>query len=231
MDLITLYKLLILLSCLIGCHGSVSGKRGLVYIPNKKYPGDDSIWTSQGSDLTWYYTYAAYPIDTYTKADWEFVPMLWGNPSSPGTFASTVEGYKNQGVNISNILGFNEPDGPVSTGGTNIDAGKAATLWKQEIEPLKNMGLRLGAPATQGNAAGISWLNSFMSSCDGGCTIDFIPVHYYGDFQGFASYVGQVYATFGKKPIWVTEFGLPNAPLTDSQSFLNQSMNFLDNVT
>jgi hypothetical protein len=228
---ISLYRLLTLLCCVIRCSGSRSGKRGLVYIPNKNYPGDDSIWTSSGSDLTWYYTYAAYPIDTYTKAGWEFVPMLWGAPSTPGTFATTVKGFKNQGVNISSILGFNEPDGPTSTGGTNIKASTAATLWIQEIEPLKDLGLRLGAPATQGNGAGIAWLTDFMNSCNGKCTIDFLPVHYYGDFQGFASYLGQVYATFGQKPIWVTEFGLPNAPLASSQSFLNQSMAFLDTTT
>lgn len=228
MTAIPLYLLLI---CLQTCFASKSNKRGLIYIPNKKYPGDDSIWTSQGSDISWYYTYAAYPIDTYSKANWEFVPMLWGTPDSPGQFLNTVKNFKNQGVNITNALGFNEPDGPFSTGGTSIQASTAATYWINEIEPLKDLGIRLGAPATQGNEAGINWLKSFMSSCNGKCTIDFIPVHYYGDFTSFSSYVGQVYATFGLKPIWVTEFALPNAALGASQSFFNQSMGFLDNLT
>jgi hypothetical protein len=207
-----------------------SPKRGLIYIGNPKHLSDDSIWTRSGSDLTWYYNYAISPTSDLSGSSLQYVPQLWGDPPAPGAFYSTVKSLKDEGVNISYVLGFNEPDGPKKTGGSNISPSQAAQWWISEIEPLKGLGIQLGAPATQGNSAGISWLTNFLNNCKGGCTIDFLPVHWYGPFEGLASYVGQVYATFGNKSIWVTEFALPNASLQDSQAFYNQSTSFLDQL-
>lgn len=61
--------------------------------------------------------------------------------------------------------------------------------------------------------------------------MDFLPVHYYGDFQGVASHIGQVNATYQNiSAMWVTEYGFPNQDLDVAQDFYNQSSAFLNRV-
>lgn len=63
------------------------------------------------------------------------------------------------------------------------------------------------------------------------CTIDFIPVHWYGNFEGFASHIGQVNATYQNiSSIWVTEYADAEQDLDASQDFYNQSSSFLNRV-
>jgi hypothetical protein len=208
---------------------STSPKRGLCYVPSTKYPSDDSIWT-QG-DLTWYYNYKAQPSDAYkNNKNLQFVPMLWGaSDSDTGTpFYDSVKSQIDGGANISYVLGFNEPDGTHSTGGSALPVDLAAARWKAEIEPLKKLGVKLGAPAVTGGASGWAWLQNFFTACDGGCTPDFIPVHWYGNFEGLASHIGQVMATYPNMTVWVTEYNLPNQDLKATQEFYNMSKNSMD---
>ncbi|KAL9070929.1 MAG: hypothetical protein Q9161_004571 [Pseudevernia consocians] len=179
--------LTVLLS-IVYCQSPVtSSKRGLVYVPNEKYPQDDANWDSSTSDLTWYYNYASKPSPAFANfPKLQFVPMLWGTGNS-STFLSDVQSQIKAGANITYVLGFNEPDGDSSTGGSAIPAETAAQIWMQQIEPLAKQGVKLGAPA---------------------CT-DFIPVHWYGNFQGLASHIGEYVGTFNKS-IWVTEFADAN---------------------
>lgn len=46
----------------------------------------------------------------------------------------------------------------------------------QQIEPLAEQGVKLGAPACTGAETGRQWTQTFLSACTN-CTIDFIPVH------------------------------------------------------
>lgn len=58
-------------------------------------------------------------------------------------------------------------------------------------------------------------------------------MHWYGNFQGLASHIGEYVGTFNKT-IWVTEFADANVSLEESQTFYNQSSSYLDrteNVT
>lgn len=112
-----------------------------------------------------------------------------------------------------------------------MDAQTAAETWIREIEPLKDMGVKLGAPAVTGSPAGFTWLENFYTACAGNCTTHFIPVHWYGDFQGMASHMGQVNASYPNMTMWVTEFGLPDQSLDDTQTFFNQSISYLDRLT
>ncbi|KAF9695021.1 hypothetical protein EKO04_006727 [Ascochyta lentis] len=210
---------------------STSSKRGLCYVPSQKYPGDDSIWVGSGSDLTWYYNYQAEPSDAYkNNKNIQFVPMLWGaRDSDTGTpFYDSVKRQLDGGANISYVLGFNEPDGGHSTGGSALPVDLAAARWKAEMEPLKKLGIKLGAPAVTGAASGWTWLQNFFTECDGGCTPDFIPVHWYGNFEGMASHIGSVMATYPNMTVWVTEYGLPNQDLKTTQEFYNMSKNAMD---
>lgn len=178
-----------------------STKRGLVYIPSSEHPSDAQIWVENGTDLTWYYNYDYTPSDAYSnrsQANFEFVPMLWGSSNSSG-FATGVESLiKNERRNISHVLTFNEPDGLSSTGGSDITPETAANIWINDIAPLSKLNVKLGAPAVTGSESGFIWLSEFFGNCSAqktNCTIDFIPIHWYGDFQGLASHIGQVVAT------------------------------------
>lgn len=210
---------------------STSPKRGLCYVPSQKFPGDDSIWVGSGSDLTWYYNYQAEPSASYkNNKNIQFVPMLWGAKDSDiGTpFYDSVKRQIDGGANISYVLGFNEPDGPHSTGGSALPVDLAAARWKAEMEPLKKLGVKLGAPAVTGAASGWAWLQNWFTACNGGCNPDFIPVHWYGNFEGMASHIGSVMATYPNMTVWVTEYGLPNQDLKTTQEFYNMSKNAMD---
>lgn len=211
---------------------SSSPKRGLCHVPSTDHPSDDSIWTSTpGSDLTWYYNYKAEPSDAY-KDDkgFQFVPMLWGaSDSDQGTpFLDSVTQQLDSGAKIEFVLGFNEPDGPFSTGGSNVGVDVAASAWKKQMEPLREKGVKLGAPAVTGSDDGFGWLQNWFKACDGGCNPDFMPVHWYGSFEGMAGHIGRVVAEYPNMTIWVTEWGYPNMDLQTTQDFYNNSVAMFD---
>jgi hypothetical protein len=183
-----------------------SSKRGLVFIPPKdvKHASDNQIWNRPGSDLTWYYNYGVQPSPAYsntTQADWEFVPMLWG--TSDTSFLSEIQTLVKGGRNISHVMTFNEPDGTTTTGGSNIQPSAAASAWISEVEPLRKMGIKTGAPAVTSSPGGFTWLQEFFDACHSqgtNCTADFISVHWYGNFEGLASHIGQVAGTYVFSP-------------------------------
>ena len=213
----------------IHCQVRTSPKRGLVYVPSKKYPSDDQIWASSSSDLTWYYNYLATPSPAYaTSSKLQFVPMLWGAQSN-NSFLDAVQRQISDGANISHVLTFNEPDGSTG-GGSSVPAALAAEIWMREVEPLKQKGVKLGAPAVTGAPSGFTWLQNFFTACNGNCSADFIPVHWYGNFDGLASHVGQVRATYQNMTMWVTEWADPGANMADTQNFYNQSSQFFDRI-
>jgi hypothetical protein len=213
---------------LVSVHATPkSQKRGLAYIGSKTSPTDDQIWSNSATDLTWYYNYGYRPTQSMTSSGYQYVPMLWGVPSAAGDFFNTVKSMKSGGQNITHVLGFNEPDGAKSTGGSAISAGDAANIWQKEMEPVKKLGVQIGAPATVGSGDGIKWLQSFLSQCSD-CTIDFYPIHWYGPLDGLTGYINQMRQTFGNKTLWVTEFALPQASANDAEAFLNTSTSYLD---
>lgn len=208
-----------------------STKRGLVYIPNSNFPQDDEVWIQKGSDLAWYYNYKMYPSPEYVnQTSLEFVPMLWGAPSSftDTTFLENVTAQIVEGRNITYVMGFNEPDNTGQTGGSSIPPSDAATYWKQQLEPLRKMGVSLGAPAVTGGPSGFVWLSDFTNACDGGCTFDFIPIHWYGSFDGLASHIADVLKAYPNKKIWITEFALDNSDLNSTQEFFQTAVSHLD---
>jgi hypothetical protein len=213
---------------------STSPKRGLCHVTTNGKPTDDQIWTSGPSNPTWYYNYGQEPSSAYTSnKNMPFVPMLWGaSASDTGTpFYDSVKRQLDSGANISYVLAFNEPDGDHSTGGSSLDANLAAVRWKAEIEPLKKLGIKVGAPAVTGAASGWTWLDDWLKVCNGECNPDFIPVHWYGNFEGMMSHIGRVTAKWPHLPVWVTEYGYPNQNLHTTQQFYNMSAQSFDRWT
>lgn len=185
---------------------SSSSKRGLVFIPSKNsgasYQADNQIWVRSGSDLTWYYNYGASPSTAFSKsqADFEFVPMLWSTSTS---FLTTIKSLISGGRNITHVMTFNEPDGTSASGGADLTPAVAAASWIEQVEPLRKMGVKAGAPAVTGSPGGFTWLSDFFAACQTqgtNCTADFFPVHWYGNFEGLASHLGQVAGTYVASP-------------------------------
>jgi hypothetical protein len=208
-----------------------SPKRGLCHVTENGNAADDRIWTSGPSNPTWYYNYGKDPSPAFSNDhSLQFVPMLWGaSTTDSGTpFYDTVKSQLDSGSNISYVLGFNEPDASNAVGGSNLDASLAATRWIAEIEPLKALGIKVGAPAVTGAASGWTWLDNWLEACKGGCNPDFIPVHWYGNFEGMMSHVGRVTAKWPNLTVWVTEFGYPNQNLHTTQEFWNMSSQSFD---
>ena len=88
----------------------------------------------------------------------------------------------------------------------------------------------MGLPATTGSQQGLDWLQNFNTSCKGACEADFIATHFYGDFGGLASWLGQIRAAYPALDIWVTEYADPDVKLKDSQSFYNESSDYFDRL-
>ena len=99
------------------------------------------------------------------------------------------------------------------------------------IEPLKQKyGLTLGAPACTGAPSGFDWLQQFFGNCSGNCSVDFIPLHWYGNFEGLASHVGQYHGAYPNTSLWVTEYADANDDLASTETFFNQSASWFDSL-
>ncbi|KAI8626551.1 glycoside hydrolase family 128 protein [Xylariaceae sp. FL1651] len=218
-----------------------SDKRGLVFVPNKDSSKDNKIWVQGGSDLTWYYNYGPTPssdFDGESQTNFEFVPMLWGSIDDT-SFLDTVNNLIDGGRNVSHVLSFNEPDGPTQYGGSNILPSKAAQVWVDNIAPLSEKGVKVGLPACTGGEGGIPWLQQFLGNCSGlistdgnkkNCSYDFVAIHWYGNFEGLASHMGEYSAAFPNKTQWITEYNYDNQDLSTTQDFYNTSAEYFDRL-
>lgn len=145
---------------------------------------------------------------------------------------STIESLDS----VTHVLTFNEPDGSTSSGGTNTTPSAAAQIWLNTIAPLRlpPYNLSVGLPATTGSSSGLTWLRAFNASChtlsDDGCSFDFIATHFYGDFPGLQSWLSQIHDLYPVQKIWLTEFAVPGVSATDTLTFMNDSLAYLDGL-
>lgn len=182
-----------------------SDKRGLCHVPSEEYPEDDRIWVRSNSSLTWYYNYEPTPAAAYAdipQNEFEFVPMFWGAPldTSSDTFYQTIKNLiESEGRNITHVLGFNEPDGSTDYGGSDTAPAQAAAAWATNMVPIKEEfpWIRLGLPACTAAWGWVDWLREFLDECaeivhegERNCTFDFLPLHWYDNFEGLASHMG-----------------------------------------
>ena len=90
--------------------------------------------------------------------------MLWGEKQLSQWDNSINQTVQN--LHVTHALGFNEPE---IAGQSNLSPSDAANLWKAHVEPLKELGVRLGSPAPSGSPQGKQWLLNWMEVCGGGC--------------------------------------------------------------
>lgn len=78
--------------------------------PLRRYHAYDRMsktYVSYMLTLGQFRTYPSSGIDQYKM---QFVPMMWGNAPNDLGFYDKVKGMIDGGMNISYVLGFNEPD-------------------------------------------------------------------------------------------------------------------------
>jgi len=156
--------------------------------------------------------------------------MLWG-ANQASQWATTIQ-QTIKARHVSHALGFNEPQQP---GQSNLSPTDGAALWKQQIEPLKQQGVLLGSPAPSSAPSGKQWLLDWLTACQGGCTVDFIALHWYDiNSTAFIQYLEDFHNTF-QRPVWVTEWACQNYNEVNEQcspqdviDFMNATQGFMD---
>ncbi|CZR60684.1 uncharacterized protein PAC_10580 [Phialocephala subalpina] len=236
-----------------------SPKRGLVSVSTLN-PQDDYLFVQPNNGLTWYFNYGLSPTPDYinlTQSDIEFVPMLWGVSNTTGsTFLSNITSIIANGRNITHVLGFNEPDVNFTARGSQVSPDAAAASWILNFDPLRKMGIKVGAPVVYADESGFTWLDKFYAACqsrNSNCTADFMNIHCFGNISFVQSYlaeykqksVSQAPINIGAEPpslpispprypgipLWITEYGLANSPVLATEAFFNQSIALFDNDT
>jgi hypothetical protein len=200
-----------------------SSKAGLAW-PNGNSDNIGQYLTT--GKVSWYYTWSP---DASASTNIEFVPMLWGS-SSAGDFSSTINNTIST-KNVTAVLGMNEPD---NSGQSNLSPAQGAAVWKEYLEPLKSQGILLGSPAPTSAPEGKTWLQNFLTACNGSCTVDFIALHWYDiNATAFVAYLEDFHNTF-QRPIWVTEWACQNynggsqCSSDDVVLFLNATQSYMD---
>ncbi|KIX03927.1 uncharacterized protein Z518_07480 [Rhinocladiella mackenziei CBS 650.93] len=221
-------------------------KRGLIYISPDS--SDYDVLTDPASPLTWYYNYSPWPSSNLTSWTTNFAPMVHGTTSA-ATDVDTIKAVLNgsagvplsnspdqPGNSITHVLSFNEPDGDEDSGGSDSSPQHAAQVYIDTLLPLRSepWNLKLSLPATTGSPRGLEWLRDFNESChdiqDSGCEFDFVATHWYGDFAGMASWLGQIHELYPQKDVWVTEFAIAGLDAYETEAFMNQSLPYLDGL-
>ncbi|KAF2088480.1 glycoside hydrolase family 128 protein, partial [Saccharata proteae CBS 121410] len=200
-------------------------KKGLVY-------NDYSViseFTSSGT-IGWIWNWAQSPGGTVPSGI-EYVPSLQNTEGMTNWKTTAKEQIEN---GSKHLMSFNEPDRTSADGGADLDASTAASYYKEYMNPFSSDDVKLVSPSVcNGDEAsvGLNWLEEFMDACDGGCTVDYINIHWYAtwtDFSGnmdaaieyFKSYCDSAYQKF-QKPLWITEIGLYSADDSTQQELLD----------
>lgn len=65
---------------------------------------------------------------------------------------------------------------PEQAGQSNLTIAEGVEMWMTYIQPLNSQGLRLGTPASSSAPSGKTWIQDWLSACNGGCTPDFVAI-------------------------------------------------------
>ncbi|KAI1845863.1 hypothetical protein JX265_011242 [Neoarthrinium moseri] len=223
---------------------SSSSKRGIAYIRGEAaHEADYNLLLSSKSPLNWYYTWlpTVAPSDIFQgdQADTiEFVPTIHNNTKVD----EDLESLKSLPASSKHLFTFNEPDGTFETGGSDLTPQVAARVYIEKIVPLRNR-FQISHPSTTGSQRGFQWLQDFNAACwaidpENGCPADFVVIHWYGDFVGMTSWIGQLAAWYreskvglqGELRVWVTELGVPGADMAANHAVMTQTLPFLDQL-
>ncbi|KAF2194695.1 glycoside hydrolase family 128 protein [Zopfia rhizophila CBS 207.26] len=223
-------------------------KRGIAYLGNT-HKSDNSLLLSSSSPLSWYYNWSPYPATEQIPLDspLEFTPLVHGIDDAESS--QTQHQIKSLPRSSMHILTFNEPDGDKDSGGSDIDPEDAARAYIEHIVPYHTSNSRGGRtwnishPSVTRSPRGLDWLRQFNLSCykideENGCPTDFIAAHWYGAFDGLASWLGTLDEFYNanrsddtaRLKIWITEMALPQANTHDTVNMMNQTLPYLEKL-
>ena len=199
---------------------------------------DNEFLTSEESPISWYYTWSPWPSDAVSDSVM-FLPLLHGLTAvEDEDYLSLLDRLPSSSTHL---LTFNEPDGETDTGGSDISPEDAAEAYLEYIAPLRTRDSRswnISHPVVTGSPMGLEWLESFNESCydlsDDGCPADFVSVHWYGNFEGLASWLGTLRDFYNSSathmPLWITEMALPQEDEEANFAMMNESRAYLDGL-
>ena len=158
-----------------------------------------------------------------------FVPQMYGKTSdNDGSWTSNAKKAIGEGKKY--FLSFGEPNAP---GVNNMDAGTAAQIWMDKLEPYTKQGVTVGSPANLQNAEDFTWLNEFVDKCTG-CNIGFVAVHWFykaekGLIPGFKQTLQSAKAVADKLGVgvWVDNF-CASGSVDDQKQFLGEVVPWMD---
>lgn len=177
-------------------------------------------------NVSWYYNWMQTADEPCASPEQggQFVPMVWGHTGdeqNAAKIAAAISAMVSRGNRY--VLGFNEPD---NKGQSNLSVDTAIALWPSFNHP----DIAIGSPATQANTSGVAWFKDFNTrlNADSSLRADFIAIHWYGWNSGscdakastFESYIKQIEALPGSRPIWITEWGCLNGSDNGSATVL-----------
>jgi len=210
---------------------SGSGKRGLAYNAVNLLEG------FTGGAATWCYDWGqqwqSCPVGP-------FVPMLHDmNGATTASWSNNANDAIAKGTEM--LLSLNEPDMPISVGGSDTSPQAAAAAHIQYMNPFKGKAV-IASPAvssSEGTGVGIDWLKQWISDCDGGCVVDRVAFHWYGasdQAQIFQEYVTEMCtlaaALPGSPQVIITEYGVAGTQPPDVHAaFIEATTPFLDSQT
>ncbi|KAF7550908.1 hypothetical protein G7Z17_g5394 [Cylindrodendrum hubeiense] len=229
----------LLLSFVYGISDSPS-KRGLAS-NGDDHDSDTQLLVSENSTISWYYTWSLWPSELINGSI-PFVPLIHGlDDASDSDLVSRLDDLP---ASSTRLLTFNEPDGETDTGGSSISAKDAAKSYMSHIAPLRDTTSsrsrtwNISYPSVTGSTRGIDWLRSFNETCfdisDDGCPMDFVAVHWYGDYPGLESWLETLQEFYNETnpdaSYWITEMALPQQDEEATFSMMNNSLNYLDSL-
>lgn len=141
-------------------------------------------------DVTWYYDWN---VGGNTSQNFEYTPI-----KQHGHWPSWTD--INNKTNVSQVLGYNEPDRPDQA---NLKFDDAFAMWPE----IQKSGLRIGSPATSDPFNGWSLYN-FIDKCDEvGYRVDYVAIHAYWakSPQQWYNDLKHIHNRTGR-PIWITEW-------------------------
>ena len=111
------------------------------------------------------------------------------------------------------VFTLNEPDL------NGISASDAANWYRTHIASLQTKKALPSVTSSNDAGKGLSWLSDFLSACGGGCSHDYINLHWYGrSADEFKSHITAARDRFPGETIIVTEFALEAPASADQQA-------------
>lgn len=214
-------------------------KRGLAYIGDS-HESDNDLLSSAESPISWYYTWSLWPAPVVGDRI-TFVPLV------PSPKDASNDGFGDQLARLpassTHLLTFNEPDGTTDSGGSALTPEDAARSYVEHITPLRDAdggrAWKISHPSVTGSPRGLDWLRDFNASCweldkERGCPLDFVAVHWYGNFEGLEGWLDQLrdfYHDGDDKPsFWVTEVALAQEDEEATKAMMEKTLTHLDDA-